>query len=84
MFKYLKEVGYYSDLYDLMTIKECLRIREDWDKKAKDLKGGEVGVGRWGLDLHLYYVKGERYRNKRDVLMKLMEADRKSGKGMRS
>ena len=28
MFKYLKVEGYYSDLYDLSTIEECLRICE--------------------------------------------------------
>ena len=37
-----KEGGYYSDLYDLMTIRECLRIGEYWKKRLK-IKGGWVG-----------------------------------------
>ena len=77
MFKYLKEEGYYSDLYDLSTIKECLRIREFWDMRMKDLKDDEIRMGRWGLDLQLYFVKGERYKGKRLALQEWMEADRK-------
>jgi len=51
MFKYLKDDGYYSDLYDLSTIEECLRICEYWNKRINDLKDGEVKIGRIGLDL---------------------------------
>lgn len=40
MIKYLKEEGFYCDLYDLMTVEECLRIRDFWGKKEKDSKDG--------------------------------------------
>ena len=77
MIKYLKEEGYYIDLYDLSTIKECLRIREFWDMRMKDLKDDEIRMGGWGLDLQFYFVKGERYMGKRLALQERMEVDRK-------
>ena len=77
MIQYLKTEDYYNDLYDLWTIEECLRIREYWDKRFKDLKAGEIGVARWGINLQLHFVKGERYRNKRTILREWDEADRK-------
>lgn len=77
MNQYIKTEAYYDDLYDLWTIEECLRIREYWGKRVKDLKGDQVGMGRWGLDLQLHFVKGERYRNKKNILHGWIEADRK-------
>ena len=44
MLKYLKEDRYYGDLYDLSTIKECLRICEFWENRVKDLK--DINSGR--------------------------------------
>ena len=77
IFKYLKEEGFYCDLYDLMTIKECLRIRDYWGKRVKDSKGDMVKIVGWGLDFQLYFVKGERYRNKVIILQEWMDRDRK-------
>ncbi len=75
--KYLKEEWFYCDLYDLMTVEECLRIRDFWGKIEKDSKDGEVKLSGWGLDFDLYFVKGQRYRSKRAVLQEWMDQDRK-------
>ncbi|MCR4338012.1 MAG: hypothetical protein NUV91_09445 [Candidatus Omnitrophica bacterium] len=75
MYKYLKEEPYYSDLYDLLTIKECLRIREN--KNQKDLEDKKIKSFLFVLNLQLYVIKGERYRNKRETIQKWMEADKR-------
>ena len=82
MFKYLKEDGYYSDLYDLSTIKECLRICEYWDERVKDLKDDEVRMGGIGLELQLYMVKGERYQRRGEVIEGWIDSDRKRDEKM--
>ena len=38
-------------MYDLSTIKECLRICEHWDKRVKDLKDDEVSSKRENREL---------------------------------
>jgi len=50
MYRYLREEGYYSDLYDLGTIVECIRIQEYWKKvqeksKGRREKGYFIGIG---------------------------------------
>ncbi len=84
MVKYIKEEEYYGDLYDLMTIKECFRIRDYWDKKMKSLNEIEIKIGRMGLEFQLFYVKGERYRNKRAALQKWMQEDKKRDEKLNS
>ncbi len=45
MYRYFKEEGYYSDLYDLGTIEECVRIQEYWKKVTEGLQEEEqMGV----------------------------------------
>ena len=82
MLKYLKEDRYYGDLYDLSTIKECLRICEFWENRMKDLKDDEISIGRVGLDLELYMGKDERYQRKGEVLEGWMDLDRKRDEKM--
>lgn len=62
MFKYLKEESYYTDLYDLHTIEECLRFCESQRNQFPQTFG-------------LYFIKGERYRNKSSTVRKWMERD---------
>ncbi len=76
MYRYLKEEGYYSDLYDLGTIGECIRVQEHWKKVREGLKEEDKGISL-ALHLGLYYLKGERYRSGKAVIQGWMEADRK-------
>src|SRR3989338_1886700 len=76
MYKYLKEGSYYGDLYDLGTVQECIRVQEHWTKVKEGLKEEDRGISL-ALNLGLYYLKGERYRNRKAVIQEWMEADRK-------
>ncbi len=81
---YIKEKQYYEDLYDLLTIKNCLDFIEIWKKKIKkdreeindfklaDPKGFVEGLG----EISLYYKKGEEYRNKEKTIREWMDKDR--------
>lgn len=74
MKEFLRENEYYNDLYDLWTIEKCLRIVEIHNKSKKEkvdqeeIKGlskEAISKGYWMiLELHLYSVRGERYKNK--------------------
>jgi predicted RNA-binding Zn-ribbon protein involved in translation (DUF1610 family) len=86
MENYLKEASYYNDLYDLFTIKKCIRIIESWKKsynerdKDPDLrkfseKEKETGISSV-LNLNLYLEKGERYRDKNKTIREWVERDK--------
>lgn len=81
---YLKAEQYYTDLYDLHTIKECL----DWEKniQEKDLsdynkkkipKKQQEPLKEFITDLPLYFIKGEKYANKSEQIREWIEKDRK-------
>lgn len=82
---YLKEEQYYTDLYDLHTIEECLdyfnSIRDGFIKERKttfqkytDEKfEGEVDKC---LVRMLYVIKGERYKRKEETIKEWMNRDR--------
>ncbi len=81
---YLKEKQYYEDLYDLLTIEDCLNWVEIWkDKVIKDkekindfeLADAKGFVGGL-LEISLYYKKGERYRDREKTINEWMEKDR--------
>ena len=80
---YLKDEQYYTDLYDLLTIKECL----DWEKniQEKDLsdynkkkisKKKQEPLKKFFTDLPLYFIKGERYINKTEQIREWVKSDR--------
>jgi len=79
---YLKNEQCYLDLYDLYTIKECLRIKSQLTKPVKSLqkiKASEKEKLRAILTAHnllLYHAKGERYKNKQQIIGKWMDDDR--------
>ena len=77
MYKYLKEEGYYSDLYDLGTIEECIRIQEYCKKVKEGLQEEEKRGISLGLEICLYSVKGKRYRDRRTVIQGWKEDDRR-------
>ncbi len=87
MLQQLKEENYYSDLYDLLTIEECLRIIESW-RKASLKKPGDEMVGKLSdeerlktfsflSNFKLYWIKGDRYRRKAAIIQEWMDRDRK-------
>lgn len=72
MMNYIKDASYYDDLYDLLTIKECLRIDnisipDDESETLLKQKIKRTWKDIWG-DIGLYYKKGERYQNKSKVI----------------
>jgi hypothetical protein len=81
-YKNLQDYIYYSELYDRMTIDEC----ECWDSEVYDAhaKSGEKFDpekpsrrlhGGLLADLHLYFVKGERYLDKETTINEWMKRD---------
>ncbi len=87
MHKQLKEEEYYSDVYDLQTIEECLRFKESWrkaclekpsEKMIEQLSEAErLKCFSMALNMSLYGIKGERYRSKASVIQEWMNSDRK-------
>ena len=80
---YLKDYSYYSDVYDIFTIKDCLQTIEFWQKKYDELKKDQKHskqdkwrVAKIGLDLNLYTLKGDRYERKKQFIEVLREKDR--------
>ncbi len=84
---YLKNEQFYIDLYDLHTIKECLRVVEFWqklykekfnDKGIKDLSKEERLKGfKYYLHWELYGTQGERYRHKKERIEEMVEEERR-------
>ncbi len=83
---YLKPEQYYVDIYDLSTIRECLRTIEFWRKAYKEhfndpeLKSltDEKKEHDFGLILgrHLFVVKTSEYKGKKEFIQKLMSEDK--------
>lgn len=81
---YLKDYSYYNDLYDLLTIKECInsywRLRDGMEKRRGELK--ELTDEEFKRDLnkmlnwHLYTVEGERHRQKKKKIDEWMARDK--------
>ncbi len=81
-YKYLRDYVHYSELYDRITIDEC----ECWDSEVYDahVKSGKKFNptkpsrrlhGGLLADLHLYFVKGERYLDKETTINEWMKRD---------
>jgi hypothetical protein len=83
MEKYLKEESYYGDIYDLGTIERCLRVIDFWKNKVKDdyFKGkneqAEAEVRQLGAKAELYFIQGERFKERESTLKEWMEKDRR-------
>lgn len=81
---YLKDYTYYNDLYDLFTIKDCIRIYWDLNdgmmqrrKELKDMDDDEFKRElNKTLNWFLYTRKGERYRIKKETINEWMEKDK--------
>ncbi len=88
MFTYLKEESHYSDRYDLLTIEECLRYMEFYRSKmslennndkylAKLSKEEMERALKFASEFSLYFIKGERYKNKASFIQECMTRDSK-------
>ncbi len=61
---------FYNDLYDLMTIRECLPVSNHWKEYAKSnryMNASDEAMGRFAAfssELQLHFMKGERYARK--------------------
>lgn len=82
--QYLQEDQFYQDLYDIITVKDCLSSIELFreilekdiaDKKVSDKEAIKAFNAVYNLDL--YYRKGERYLNRKEHLNKMIEKDKK-------
>jgi len=83
---YLRNEQYYVDLYDLFTIKACLKVigfwrdlykRKDTDPKLKEIPPEEIEKGfNYYLTWDLRVKKGEEYRRKAQTISDWVERDR--------
>lgn len=84
---HLKDEQYYTDLYDLLTIKECIRIIEFGREVFKDSQNNEEfkkaseeekqNAFNYIINTKLFTEKGERYRRKSQRIEEMVEDDRK-------
>lgn len=72
----------YNGLYDLFTIKECLRLEKQFYKppklttKTKAIKEEQLRVQHVVRELFFYHTKGERFKKKQETIRKWIEDDR--------
>lgn len=80
--KHLKPRQYYSDLYDKFTVEECRRIVDvhkntkipHYEGKELNENGSEI-MKNTLTELHLYFVKGERYLKKAEMIREWVARD---------
>ena len=72
---YLKKDQYYTDLYDLATIEKCLYWENAYTSKDFIKIKDEKLNKRSFTELTLYYVKGERYKNRANRIREWQEKD---------
>jgi transcription elongation factor Elf1 len=79
--KYLKEKQYYYDEYDRITIEQCKdhleRLAGNPNPKKK-LTENQKTILKWLsvlAELHIYFIKGERYRNREHVVEEQLRSD---------
>lgn len=85
--EYLKNKQYYTDLYDLHTIEECLDLcqiykngfseKERLEKFKRYTKKSFNREMEKVFNLYLNVLKGERYENKEKTIQEWMERDQK-------
>ncbi len=84
--KYLKDEQYYIDLYDLSTIKSCLKVIESWrnaysehlnDEDTKKFSPGDKAKGfNWITNQEIFQIIGRRYKDKEETIKEWMDDDR--------
>lgn len=76
---HLQEESYYADNYDLWTIRDCLRAIDFWNTKAANKLPDDkkAQIVHLGLNSELYWIKGERYKERSSAIREWMEKDRR-------
>ncbi|MFA5106754.1 MAG: hypothetical protein WC497_00320 [Patescibacteria group bacterium] len=78
---YLKVESHYNDLYDRFTVDECRRMEIRLRRSAVDAKRERSDTSKEPFDENLfvnvamYFITGERYRNKAEAIRGWMERD---------
>ncbi len=85
-FQYLKDKQHYIDRYDILTIEDCLHqycsVRDDM-LKEKDIQFAKYSQKKFEeevnkcLNLLLFSIKGQCYKNKEKTIQEWMDKDRK-------
>lgn len=82
MEKHLKSNQYYSDLYDKLTVEQCRRLEQlgkevdiPNNENEKFSQEEKERMKKSFNELHLYFVTGERYKNKSETINKWMKQD---------
>src|SRR5687768_16963932 len=82
--RYLHDEPHYVDLYDLLTIRECLRtiefFKKSYQEKKKDKKISQedfLKAHNMALNFDLYIKTTEDYRRKKETIQEWMDRDRK-------
>jgi hypothetical protein len=80
---YLKDLQYYEDLYDLLTIKQCLDVEnqpppQDLPKfYGKKISPEQAkGIGKSVNGFLLYFIKGDRYKQRSERIKEWTLRDR--------
>ncbi len=74
---YLREESYYSEIYDQGTVEQCRWwvAQKVEEKLAKKLLATKGNTSKYIIDI-LYIRKGERFRQKAEIIREWMERDR--------
>jgi Zn ribbon nucleic-acid-binding protein len=83
--KHIHDLSYYIDLYDLLTIKECLRtiesskkpLKSDPEKGKKKSPYDTKKINTLVVNIIISFKKGERYKEKSSTIREWMEEDRR-------
>src|SRR6266404_2081207 len=78
--QYLKDRQFYIDSYDKGTVEECRSYEKAFlEGPIEKYKGKKVSpeLRKSFAELSLYFIKGERFRNKQKAVEKWMEEDKK-------
>lgn len=85
MYTNLQKENYYADLYDLLTIQDCLRTevlcKNKYDelypkKQTEKEKNDLIKAMKIAHVLHMYTIKGEHYANRSSTIQEWMNRDR--------
>jgi hypothetical protein len=80
LMKHTNDYQYYEDLYDLITIKECLVHKRHSPKDYKEftVKGRKMKISLDKVDqFFIYYITGERFKRKKEAIEEWIKRDQK-------
>lgn len=79
--QYLQDEQHYIDLYDIFTIKRCLQWKKNSSQielspiKLKKRQGASIKASL--TNLSIYFIKGDRYKEKAATIREWMDDDRR-------